>query len=518
MERTQNRFFDALPRWFSVAMGGVFVVLLALLIVAQPAMQAIYQNRSLLSNAVLWPAALLVIALLLFLRAHVEGSDAAHAASRRGIWLLRAFFIVLLAAQLVIARCCWYKMGWDVAVVYGTAEEIARGQALSAASYFSLCPNNAPLTLLQAIPLWVAVQMGLAVPFVVLPCLDALLLNLTAYLCLLCVRRLTSSRFARGFALAVATAWIALSPYLLYPYTDTFSILFPVLALYVYLICRRAALKWFLISLVCFLGASIKPTVLIFLIALVLLGLCRFLARRDYRLTALKSAAIIVASLILGAVPGRAWQSLSTAYLTGSAVPQEQLSETHYLMLGMNGDTYGGHSSDDVNFSSSFPTLETRRAANLQKAWERLSERGFRGNLSFFAVKGYKAYADGSFAANSSFLDLEIPKRTDALSVFLRSFYHHRGAYNPLCHTLAQCLWLGLLMLCAYAAIARRAHPMVPLLSLTLLGLTAYLLLFEVWPRYLFLYAPFYVLLSAMAFDRPLKKRRVRALGQGDRM
>lgn len=204
MERSQSRFFSALPRWFSVAMGGVFVVLLALLIVGQPAMQTYYQNRSLLSNAALWPVALLAIALLMLLRARVEGSDEAHTASRRGIWLFRAFFVALLAVQLVIVRCCWYKMGWDVAYVYGTAEELARGQALSNADYFSLCPNNAPLTLLQAIPLWVAVKLGLAVPFVVLPYLDAVLLNLTAYLCLLCVRRLTSSRFAQGLALAVA--------------------------------------------------------------------------------------------------------------------------------------------------------------------------------------------------------------------------------------------------------------------------------------------------------------------------
>ena len=37
----------------------------------------------------------------------------------------------------------------------------------------------------------------------------------------------------------------------------------------------------------------------------------------------------------------------------------------------------------------------------------------------------------------------------------------------------------------------------------TLIGLTAYLLLFEVWPRYLFLYAPFFVILSSLAFDKP---------------
>ena len=36
---------------------------------------------------------------------------------------------------------------------------------------------------------------------------------------------------------------------------------------------------------------------------------------------------------------------------------------------------------------------------------------------------------------------------------------------------------------------------------------TAYLLLFEVWPRYLFVFAPLYVLLAAMALDRPLFAR-----------
>ena len=81
---------------------------------------------------------------------------------------------------------------------------------------------------------------------------------------------------------------------------------------------------------------------LIVLIALGLLALCRFLARRDFSAAAWKRALAVLAALVLGAVPGQAFQRASTAYLAGSAVPEEQLSETHYLMLGMNGDTYGG--------------------------------------------------------------------------------------------------------------------------------------------------------------------------------
>ena len=65
-----------------------------------------------------------------------------------------------------------------------------------------------------------------------------------------------------------------------------------------------------------------------------------------------------------------------------------------------------------------------------------------------------------------------------------------------------------MLTLCAYTAFTRRREPAVAAICLTLIGLTLYLLIFEVWPRYLFLYAPYFVLLSALALDRPLRKAR----------
>jgi hypothetical protein len=246
--------------------------------------------------------------------------------------------------------------------------------------------------------------------------------------------------------------------------------------------------------------------VLIVLIALIGLEICRGLSRLPQ--FSLKSVLAIGAVIVLGAIPGRWFNDFSVEYLTGTAHPEEQMSATHYLMLGMNGETFGGHSPADVEFTTSFETLEEKRAANIRRAWERVSERSLAQNAHFFAVKAYKAYADGSFAAHSSFLELEVPKRTDRLSLFLRSLYYADGSLAPLCQTGAQCLWLMLLALCAAAAFRMRKNPVVALLALTLLGVTAYLLLFEVWPRYLFLYAPFFVVLASLALDKPLCFKR----------
>lgn len=504
MQRRIQRLFAFMPVLFSVLAGMMFLAIVLILAAGQPQFEAYYQNGSLLSNGVLLLPVLLGVGAL-----ELISKKAGHVRKEaRSLLLTRLLFAATLIVQFLVARTCWYKMGWDIYNVYTMGEELARGVPLYEPEYFQLCPNNAPLTVLQAIPLWVAVKIGLGVPFVVLPYIDAVLLNVSAYVGVRCVQTLTPNRTARWFAAAVSIGWIALSPYILYPYTDSFAILFPVLALYAWLRLKRPVIRWFAVSFLCFFGASIKPTVLIVMIALILLETCRFLADRHTLKTVLVRSLSVAAAIIIGMLPGKLYQEKTTEFLAGSSKPEEQLSWTHYLMLGMNGATFGGHSAGDVEFSTSYETLAERQPANLKRAWERLSERSLGENLHFFTVKTFKAYADGSFAAHNSFLEMETPKRTDALSAVLRRFYHMDGTYMPLCQTAAQCLWLMLLLLCARSCFALGKRPEVALLALTFLGVTAYLLLFEVWPRYLFLYAPFFVILGSLALEKPLSFKR----------
>lgn len=505
MQRTFKRFCSLLPSLFSCIMGYCLIVILVLLVVGQPAFNQYYKPKSLLSNAALFPFALTAV-VALFLFAKNSGGGSLNSKHKKLFW--KPFLqLVVLCVQFIIARSCWHKMGWDVSTIYTTAEEFAYGLPPTQLGYFSAYPNNAPLTLLHTIPLWIAYKLGFAVPFVVLPYIDAVLLHLSAFFCSRCIVRLTPNSAARFFGTILSYGWIALSPYILYPYTDTFSILFPVLILYLYLTSMRPVLKWFLISLMSFIGAAIKPTVLIVLIALVILSVCKMLTQKLSTRKILK-AVIIAGVILMGMIPGKLFADCTVVWLTGSTNPAEEHGLGYWFLTGMNGETYGGHSAEDVNYANSFTEYSERQNACFTRAWERLSGRTLTENLHFFAVKAYKAYADGSFASHSSFLPLETPKRTDSLSLFLRSLYFKRGTLMPYCQTIVQVLWLMVLSLCAYTAIRLRSHPVVAVLSLTLLGLTAYLLLFEVWPRYLFLYAPFFVILASMAFHRMPKNDR----------
>jgi hypothetical protein len=493
-------------RMLAVLAGLFFLTVLCLMLFAQNSLSAYYSQPALLPNLLLLPAALALLATAALLR----GLAARLPRHIRWGALLALYFPLLLALQLLFTRSVWYYPGFDVINVYQDAQRIAEGSR-AATTYYNLCPNNAPITLLLSVPLWVAVRLGLAVPYVVLPYLGAVMANVALLLTMVCIGRLTQSRFARLGSLLLGTAWIAFSMLTTVPYTDIFAIVFPVLALMLYLGKLRPLPKWFLISLTLFFGASIKPTVLILLIALVVVEGRRALA--GGRLTARKTARIgaVLLALAIGAAPGLVWQNVSTAYMTGTARPEGQLSETHYLMLGMNGDTFGGHSPDDVTFSTSFATLSQRRQANLLRAWERLTGRTFAANVAFFATKAYKAFSDGTFAADQSFLVLDVPARQDGLSVFLRSVFHRKGSLHPLLVTLQQGVWLTVLVMGIFALLGRNRRPRATaVLGLTVLGVGLYLLLFEVWPRYMYVYAPFFLILAALGLERLRFVRRLR--------
>lgn len=481
------------------ALAGLFFLLvLCLLVFAQARFSPYYDQPYLASNALLLPLVLAALLVLAFLR------RAADALPRRMRWgvLLALYFVLLLGLQLVFTRSVWYYPGFDVVNVYQDAQRLAAGIPVDP-TYYNLCPNNAPITVLLSVPMWVALRLGMAVPYAVLPYLGALMANLALLLAMLCIGKLTQSRFARLMALAIGTVWIAFSMLTTVPYTDIFAIVFPVLALYLYLSDLRALPKWFLISLTVFFGASIKPTVLIFLIALALVNGLRLLLTRRVTLRGAGRVSAVLLAVALGATPGLLWQNLSTAYLAGSPKPEGQLSETHYLMLGMNGDTFGGHTMEDVYYSTSFATLAERRAANLQRAWERLTSRTLVKNAAFFATKAYKAFSDGMFAADKSFLVLEVPPRQDALSVFLRSLVYRNGSLHPLLITAMQGIWLLVLGMAVFALLfAAHSQPVTALLGLTVLGVGLYLLLFEVWPRYIYLYAPFFLILAALGLEK----------------
>ena len=184
--------------------------------------------------------------------------------------MLAAVHCVLFAGQWMIIRGIWFYPAWDPYVVWHTAQQLAEGVAFPHLDYFSFIPHNVVLPMLLSIPYRLGMKLGLAEPHVMLLLCSAASINLTCFLTTLCLRRLTGSWRVTLWGAGLLTVFILLSPFSAIAYSDAFSILFPVLALLIYLSALRTPIKWFWGTVVSGVGATIKPTVFIFWIAVVL--------------------------------------------------------------------------------------------------------------------------------------------------------------------------------------------------------------------------------------------------------
>ena len=493
-------------KWYALccAMAGLcFAGLLVLLLTGEKTYARVYTTRSLWTNGMLFPFSALGAGLLLRL-AHRE------TASRRILkrsWVA-AYFGALLVLQLVILHSIWFYSGLDAQIVYQTAEELAQGiRPLEWTWYFEAFPNNAFVTVGYALLLKLGYAAGLAVPYVLLVYLNGLVLNLAALFAFLCVEKLTPSRTARWFALALSTLWLALSPHMMYVYTDALAAVFPVMALYCLLYVKKDWLRWGLFTLVSFIGYAVKPTAVILWIAGVMVhagGWCL----GGWKQSGWKKPVLVAAAVIIGILPGMALQKASMAVITGSSSTEKSVVPTHYLMMGMRSGTYGGYSEEDTQFTIGIEDKEERTRRTLEEAIRRIQSRNLSENADLLIGKAYKAYADGAIGANYGLPAIEIPRKRDALSTFFRSIFHTQGKHNPVHNTIAQGVWLGMLGLSAIGFLRRRKEANMAVIGLAHCGLLLYQMLGESGPRYLFLYAPLFVVAAAAALTvkRPLAK------------
>ena len=115
-------------------------------------------------------------------------------------------------------------------------------------------------------------------------------------------------------------------------------------------------------------------------------------------------------------------------------------------------------------------------------------------------------YADGTFAwgVEGQFFDRLIEDKHPVISPLLKRWIYpdENGDFSGFA-TVQQCIWLalllgGLLSLAAYGAMKQDAaqYGLLLVMMLSVIGLTAFELIFEARARYLLAYAPIYILLG----------------------
>lgn len=415
-------------------------------------------------------------------------------ASERGFYLILALiFLFVFIIQLFISYNFYFYTGWVAGIVTGTAYNMAARKVFEfPASYYEIYPNNLFITYFLVVLYRIGFKVIPSHPYALVLVTNNLAVCAGIFLAVICIYKITNKKAVTLAAAFMGILIGAFSPWIVIPYTDTYSMLFAALAIFSALFLK-GVYKYLFFSFSCFIGYLFKPTVLIIFIAAVILGIVNLLSGQKIEY---KKAAAMLCCVAIAAASAF---SVKHILVTRKKLPAEKsMTITHYLMMGLNSETEGVYSSDDVKYSRNIGDKKARQEANIKIIRERLEKMGFNGFAKLVIKKNLSNYNDGTFAwsREGGFYRTVYPSNL-RVTMALRDFYCNKPETFRF---LAQTIWFFILLCICFSAFLKVSaySGIISLVALSLFGESIFLLLFECRARYLFLYLPLFLILAAV--------------------
>ncbi len=494
----------------------------------------LHKLQTLLPNPVL-----LTLALFLLIPAYFLWHFLSRLPEKKALtacWILGAglLCIAMYFLNLQMSMDLSFKGGWDVGAVEEYAKTLSRGESIQD-DYLTTATNQIPLVWLQ----YELYRLALRIPeypyapefiWVQFQCIQ---FSLTAFLIPLTVYQLRKKDADAILSLLLSLVFFTLSPWKFVAYTDGSTVLFPVLAFFLYLCSKKCSgpVRYLLYAaglLSAVVGGVLKPTVYLILIAILMADLLQAILGAGPGRVRHLLFCIVLLLLSLGLAKGfRRYTEKITGY-----VPQPNLAITWstYLPMALDEESTGTCNGIQYDLARSHPemTPAQRRELEFSLFADALKERGLKGTLSFYLRKSILNYNDGTFSwyteGTFHYRDYEPSLPASRYRDLLRQTYwtddrvakngvpYPRGQYYLRFTTLCQGLWIFLLVgillhgLRLFLRMARYKkeelqtsdHSGEICLLLCLLGISFFLLLFEGRARYLFNFTPLYLVSCTM--------------------
>ena len=421
--------------------------------------------------------------------------------------VLLILFTGLYFVNVKVTREIAFELPWDIMVVKEYARMAGTKVALGYDSYLSIYSNNIPVTYL----LGKLYEMAESIPgypyisdFIWLQ-VNCILVSVGGYFSCLTVKKLTERVLPVAVTFFLYLVLVGISPWKTAPYTDTYGMIFPVMCVYFYVSYQkeeRRVLRYLYIALAILtavIGGTVKPSVYILLIAVMILEILGLATDFKRRRKIVFMEAVLIAGLLSGA---KAFQSDMIREMGLIFNPEIEASWHHYLNMGLNEEKTGGYSGEDAAIFGEFQTSKSaRNEAALERAGQRLKERGVAGTIYFWLRKLVMTFNDGTFGWGTEvWMDDYYPEDIASftgVTQWLRERFWPEGEDRQQFYTLCQMVWifciLGIPGICLYR---KETDEEYDVLILGFLGITFYQMLFEARARYLFVFLPLLISIS----------------------
>ena len=415
--------------------------------------------------------------------------------------------IVLLGWQLFACYGSYFNSGWDPGTILNASIGVFKNKSeLINLAYFSYFPNNLMIVWLFSHIYKLAQFFGylnFEYSVVFFQCIiDVVVLWLVYKI----VINYTHNYKVAMLSYFLAYFFVGISPWYIVTYSDAVGILFPVGIIRLYQIQKndlsnlKRIIIQMLIGFVSILGYHIKPQIFILFIAIVLFEFCAIF-NNNFRIN-LKSFVSKLISFLIGIA---LFSLVYNIYIVPSLHLQlnveSKIGWQHFVMMGLNEENDGAFLASDYSISFNIKTINERNKDNLREAENRIKHYGFGGLINHLNRKQFVNYGDGTFAwgAEGNFFAGDPKWAHNSSSNFVRSFIKPEGKNYRFFLSSKQILWNLILFFLLFVFLFFYKGGIDESLSLimiiSIIGLTLFELIFEARSRYLFCYAPIYVIL-----------------------
>lgn len=435
---------------------------------------------------------------------------------KKEIRIVSIIFIVFLIFQVVYAFFLTCHPGWDWHDVMDSARlYVSNSKDSINWEYFQMFPNNNGILYVEIIMFRVLNTLGLLSRgkcIVATVLANIVLIDTSVLFLYLTVRELFDKKKAI-LSLIMCIFSFAFYCYIPVFYTDTITMLFPILIIFLYVKYNKTNKNKYLVLLTIFslIGYKIKPTVLIVLIAIVM----DLILNKKFKET-IKGILYVIASFVV------TFSLLYFIEVKFSIFPYDvknndkEIPLTHWIMMGMvERDSYtenrkyiGWYDPDSLDLTLSYDTTKERKEANIKQIKKQLKEFGFIDYTTFLYRKALFTWSDGSFFAPILVnADSIIYKHNDTL---IRNLVMQNGKYKYITYrqSVGMLLFMYMFMLIGVYKLIKKKDNKFNYIYLSIFGVLLFFLIWEASSRYILNYIPVLILCTIIGFNSIIKDKK----------
>lgn len=464
---------DRLRRIFYLSFGIVFLFIL---------IQMIFCNNN-YDTAYLLPFSALILVILMIIFMRIEKHK--EVISQYWPFIFTGFILLLFASNVTLALVLRYTPKYDFGNVYfGAIEWAQTGTFADHSEYFYYFPNNlGGMTFLNIIfraGSLLGIDDYYALGAIVTSICNVSAMAVTVMIC----KKLMGIQHA---AFAVVLFLLSAPMYTIsaFFYTDSLTFLFPVLGFWIYLKAkeensgRGKGLLFCLMSLVIVIGAGLKATVWIILIAI----LIDMLFDRKWK----EAVFSVLSTVLIFSVLSVSFHGyIYSRHLDPKIADQQNTPYLHWVMMGLKDS--GMYNPGDYEFTRNAGNPDQTREAVQSEISRRIREHGYSGMFDLYTKKIRVDYGDGTYNLTAFLEESRMSKG------FLFDYLNSKGEgydkYRHLCTEMQIAVYVFILIGAFGILLHKKNMDGIFALHLAMLGLFLFLMIWESSCRYITNFVP----------------------------